>query len=268
MALDSLMPIVILAFGTLIGSFLNVLIWRLPREEKPNGRSRCVSCGHTLSAKDLVPVASFLFYRGRCAYCRQKISFRYPLIEITTGMLFYFTWIMLAPFEGGEWVYLARSLFVVCVLVVVFVIDLEHYLILDKIVFPATAAVLLFNLELDIFSATPLLEGLFFKGLLGAMLGFLPFYILWKASKGKWIGLGDAKFGIFIGAVLGFPLVYVGYFLAFLMGAVVSVPLLIFGKKQLTSKLPLGTFLAVGTLVAMFWGSSILDWYWGLIMPY
>ncbi len=262
--------LLIFLIGCFIGSFLNVLIWRLPLGQKPTGRSHCPNCGHILSVLDLFPVLSFLLFRARCRYCHQSISWRYPLIEITTGLLFALSWWLLLSqgwvFELPNILAFLKIAFIVSVLVVVFVIDLEHYLILNKVVLPATVVILLFNIGVDLNAGNLFsLYSMFVNSAIGALAGFLPFYILWKISDGKWIGLGDAKYGLFLGAVFGFPFVYLSYLLACFLGTIFSLPLLVSGKKNLTSKLPLGSFLSVAAILTLWFGLPIVSWYIGLL---
>ena len=266
---DLWLILAIFIFGCFIGSFLNVLIWRLPQGQKPTGRSHCPHCKHVLQAKDLAPVLSFIIARGRCAYCAKKISWRYPLMELLTGALFAVSWIILFPVWVPNVLSIVlgvKMLLVVAVLIVVFAIDYEHYLILDVVVLPAAIAIAIFSLGLDIHAGSLFtLRSLLLNSIAGAVAGFLPFYILWLVSKGTWIGLGDAKYGLFLGAVFGFPMVWLAYVLASLLGTVFSIPLLLTGKKYLSSKLPLGTFLSLGALVVLWFGGSLFAWYVGLL---
>ncbi len=257
--------VVVFIFGAAIGSFLNVLIWRLPRDQKADGRSRCPKCNHQLIWIDLLPLLSYALSGGKCRYCEQEVSIRYPLIETVTGLLFVVTWWMVGPISILDWLNLGVMWFVVSVLVLVFVIDLEHYLILDKIVFPATVVVLLADLFIAGYVGDISFPFFIWDSLLGMLGGFLPFYLLWVISKGRWIGLGDAKLGLFLGAVFGFPQILVLYFISFILGTAVSLPLLALGKKEMGSKLPFGTFLAAAGLIMLWFGLDIFSWYMNLI---
>ena len=237
--------LIIGCFGLVIGSFLNVLIWRLPKEQSINGRSQCPNCKTVLKAIDLIPILSYLFYRGHCRYCPARISARYPLIELITGIAFgLIAWFLL---PAGYWqlIILLKALFFVAVLVVVFVVDLEHYLILDRVIFPSIVVVFVLNLVLDLITKPGLsLNSLIISGLIGSIIAAGFFYILWLVSQGRWIGFGDVKFGFLLGLFFGFPMVIISLFLGFLIGTAVSIPLLVLNKKGLKSQLPLGTFLA------------------------
>lgn len=258
--------------GTVIGSFLNVVIWRLPRDQKLTGRSKCPNCHHQLIWLDLIPVLSFLFFGAKCRYCSKNISWRYPLIEILVGILFILAVVLVGSIDilniGNSWIKIVEYWFIFSTLIVVFITDLEHYLILDKIIYPATIVVLVLNfLGYVVFKIDPTSNYFLVLGnsIVGMIAGFLPFYLLWKFSKGRWMGLGDAKFGLFLGAILGFPQILLSYFIAFLLGTVVAIPLLATGKKELSSKLPFGTFLAVSALITLWFGPALMAWYFGLI---
>lgn len=249
-------------FGILFGSFLNVLIWRLPRDEKPNGRSHCPNCGHVLVWYDLIPVLSFVLMRARCRYCRGNISMRYPLIEIITAALFGVAAASLPLTEDPRsWLLMAHAAFVIAICIIVFVIDLDHYLILDKIVYPAIGIAFIFLVAFDFTSPT---YSYTWFGLLAALGASIPFLVLWYFSKGKWMGLGDVKFLVFMGLALGVQKILVALFISFGLGAIVGVGLILVGKKQFSSKLPFGTFLSVATVIALLYGHELWSMYWGL----
>lgn len=261
------MIILFFVLGLIIGSFLNVVILRLPREKSLAGRSGCPQCGRSLSAGDLVPVLSFVFLGGKCRGCREPISLRYPIIELITGLGFAGGALVFPPVSLVGILHFALFLVVFCVGLVTFVIDLEHYLILDVVTGFGVVSVLLLQIALDIATHHSLLGGGATRtALLGAILGVLPFLLLWFISKGKWLGFGDVKYMIFMGLSLGVSLVWVGMLLGFWIGALLSLPLLLFGKKKMSSKLPFGTFLVVGQLLAFLWGHDLIAWYWNLLV--
>jgi leader peptidase (prepilin peptidase) / N-methyltransferase len=262
-----LLIFILFVLGTVVGSFLNVAIWRWPRGEKADGRSHCPSCNKTLTARQLVPLISFLWQRGRCHYCAKRISGRYIIIEGVTGLLFAAAGWYLNPVEAVDYVILLRWLFVLAILVCVFVIDLEHYLILDKIIFPAAAIVLLLNIGIDLllFNSNFPVFGYTGGGLFAAAIASGFFYLIWLVSRGQWMGFGDVKFNVLLGLVIGWPLAIIALFLAFFLGALVGVVLMVFGGKQLGSRIPFGTFLSLAMVITMFFGPSIMVWYLGLI---
>lgn len=253
--------------GAILGSFLNVLIMRLPEEKSLGGRSHCPHCGRTLGFIDLVPILSFLVLRGKCRSCSAKISARYLIMELTISFLFALVFYWLSPSTLIGYMELLRAWFIICVLVAVFVIDFEHFLILDVIVFPASVVLLLFNVGLDYISGgfQNGLYGLTVGGVFSAVACSGVFFSMWAISKGRWIGFGDVKYMLFLGQIVGFPLTIIGFFLSFFIGALVAIPLLFTGKYSFASKLPLGTFLSIGFLLTFFCGQQMLNWYLGLI---
>lgn len=251
-------------FGAVIGSFLNVLIWRLPRNEKPNGRSMCPHCKHELVWFDLIPLVSFIVYRGSCRYCHKPISIRYPIIEFITGLLFAFAIWNFPLVDTLAWLTFAKVAFVITICIVVFVIDFEHYLILDKVVFPAIFIILGLLIATDITAGT---YNTLITAVMSAIGSAIPFWFLWWFSKGRWIGFGDVKLIIFMGLALGFPSIVVALFASFGLGAIIGIALILLGKKHMSSKLPFGTFLTVGTVLAIFYGPQIWTAYWKLLIP-
>lgn len=255
------------ALGAIIGSFLNVLILRLPSGEKVGGRSHCVHCKHLLSAPDLIPILSYLFLRGKCRYCGKPISPRYIAIEISTAALFALNFYFLR--YAGNNVYFALNLlrwdFVASVLLAVFVIDYEHSLILDKIVLPSSIILAALNFVLLFAAPAHFTYSLFWLGLLSAAGVYLFFAALHHLSHGKWMGLGDAKLGLFLGFAVPFPLIILNLFLAFMLGAALGLILIAAGAKKMSSKLPFGTFLAVSCIITLYFGPQILMWYLKLI---
>lgn len=256
-------------FGTIIGSFLNVLIFRLPVEESINGRSHCRNCNHKLDVADLVPVLSFLYLKGRCRYCKERVSWQYISVEVVTGLLFSLAYFMV--FKGVEYPSLfigleyIRTIFVISVLIVVFMIDLKHFLILDRVTFPAT--VLLFLIDWSIYwtGSHNILASVPVTGIFSALLAFIFFGLIYVLSRGRWIGFGDVKLALFLGLAVSWPLILVNIFLAFGIGAVVGIFLIAIKAKKLSSKIAFGTFLSAACVITMFWGGQIFNWYLNLI---
>ena len=251
--------IIVFIFGLAVGSFLNCIIYRMEIGKSAlNGRSFCPYCKHQLEWQDLIPVLSFLFLKVRCRYCRQKISLQYPLLEIATGILFvliFSNWNL----EFGIW-NLAYLFIISCFLIIIFVYDLKHYIIQDKIIYPAIVIAFLYQL----FNHWPLIINHlnFIYSALGASFFFL---LIVLASRGKGMGVGDIKLGFLMGLILGWPNILVALFLAFLIGAIIGVGLIINRKKTLKSEVPFGPFLVTGTFLALFWGENIINWYFSLI---
>jgi len=241
------MEILIFIFGLVIGSFLNSIIYRLQSGESfLFKRSFCPYCKHKLGWQDLIPLLSFLILRGKCRYCKKPISWQYPLVELTTAILFLSFFI----FHFSSFIFI-----IACFLIIIFVYDLKHYLIPDKIIYPAIAITFLYQLfRISDFK-------LLTNPLLSALLASLFFLTIVLVSHGKWMGAGDIKLVFFIGLFLGFPNILVALFSAFFLGAIIGVGLIATSKKTLKSEVPFGPFLVVGTFGAMFWGQNIIHWY-------
>jgi len=241
--------ILIFIFGTLIGSFLNCLIYRLEKKKTfVSGRSFCVKCKKELVWYDLIPIFSYLFLLGKCRYCKKKISIQYPLVEIATGLLFMFVF-------SWNIVNTILLFIIVSLLLVVFVYDLKHFLIPDKIVYPGMVVAIIYQ----IFNYSNIYW--LFAGLGAGLL----FYLIYAVSRGKWLGFGDVKLVIFLGLFLGCPLTGLALFFSFIIGAIIGIGLIIFKGKGLKTQVPFAPFLVLGTFVSFFWGKMILDWYLSLL---
>jgi len=255
--------IVAFVFGLFIGSFLNSLafrleaIWqavKLPRGASPySNRSFCPDCGHLLSFFDLIPIASFLFLRGKCRYCHGNISLRYLLVELTVGLLF-----GLIFYSLGNTLYSYYLILISFFLIVIFLYDLRHFIIPDSVLIPAILIALGYLFIFDYIN----LSQYIFSGL-GVALFFLLIFVF---SKGRWIGFGDVKLGLLVGLMTGFPNVLVALFCAFLLGSLVGILLILFGKKKIKSEVPFGPFLIFGIYIAILFGNSFVDWYLNLIL--
>ncbi|MEK7665013.1 MAG: prepilin peptidase [Patescibacteria group bacterium] len=245
--------------GLCIGSFLNCAIYRLEHKKNLSGRSFCPHCKHALNWQDLFPIFSFLFLRGKCRYCKKRISIQYPLVEIATGVIFLLIFSAQGgPVSGWNFLNLAFYFYIASSLIIIFIYDLKHYLIPDKVSFPAIAVALFYRI-VENFSSL----GNYFWATLVASVFFLAIFLV---SGGRWMGFGDVKLAILMGLVLGLPDVLTALFLAFFFGAIISVILMIFGKKGFKSEIPFGPFLIAGTFMAIFWGKEIIEWYWHLFL--
>ena len=245
------MTLLIAILGLIVGSFLNAVIHRLHfLGSVVSGRSACPRCGHRLAARDLIPVLSFIWLSGRCRFCGREISWQYPLVEALTAGIF-----VLFYLKIGWRTELAPAMVFASTLIVIGVFDFKHYLILDKVLLPLAAAAILWN-----FFGDSLVAGLV-SGL-GLALFFGLQYVL---SRGRWIGLGDVKLGFVLGNILPWPLSLCMLMLAYFSGAMTGVALVVFGKKQISSRLPFGSFLAFSAIITMLWGDKIVAWYGGLI---
>ena len=271
----------IFTFGLFIGSFLNAIIYRLGTGESiVNSRSHCPKCGHVLSWLELMPVISFIFQKGKCKKCSKSISWQYPLVEIGTGFLFTlilnFEFRISSEFLISEFLNTSYLIVISSLLVVIFVFDLKHYMIPDRIIYPAIIIVLLYQVfGVWTFENWDLIQNSKFKiqnletflsPLLSAFFASSFFASIFFVSRGKWMGFGDAKLAFFMGLFLGWPNILVALFIAFILGGIMGILLIAARKKSLKSQVPFGPFLIAGTFVSFFWGDWIVRWYLGLIM--
>jgi prepilin signal peptidase PulO-like enzyme (type II secretory pathway) len=259
-------------FGTIIGSFLNVVIYRLGSGFGFSGRSKCLSCGKTLRASMLIPLLSYLWQRGRCAYCRTRISPQYPLVEFATGALFVMVLLVNSPalvsLDIHAIVLVLLDLLVWSVLVAITVYDLKHKIIPDRLALLFTlfaGFALLLKLRwgilpehyIPIFDAVPK-----WIDIAAAPLFALPFAALWFFSGGRAMGLGDAKLIWGIGWFLGFAKGLSAVILSFWIAFIPSLILLLLPKKSFTmkSEIPFAPYLVLGTLVVYYFGIDLLSW--------
>ncbi len=239
-------------FGVAIGSFLNVCIDRLPAGKSLlYPPSHCEVCQHPLSPKDLVPVFSYLWLHRRCPYCQSPISSRLFWVELGNGFLF-----ALICWRYGLSVELAVAAFYSSVFVVLMVIDLEHRVILNKVVYPIAGVALL----IDIFLPG---RGVV-NGVIGGAIG-LVFLLIPVLIYPQGMGWGDVKMAALIGLATGFPLVFVALFLAIISGGLVAGFLLLFKIKGRKEAIPFAPFLSLAAIATLLWGSEILNWYLGLL---
>lgn len=255
-------------FGAIIGSFLNVVILRGEKEEKLNGRSYCPQCKKKLAWYELVPILSYLFQRGHCRGCGKKVSVQYPLVEVTTGAIFVLVVQGASHFTFVSSVLLLFQLAIWSLLIVIAVYDLRTKLIKDAYSYTFAALALgAVVFETAVTCATQCTIPT--AHLLAGPLFFLPFYLLWKVSDGRWIGLGDGKLALGIGWFLGLSAGGTAILLAFWIGAAISLLLLgiqklftnLFSKKYPTlsfkSEIPFGPFLILGVFIVFFFGFDL-----------
>ena len=255
-------------FGLIIGSFLSVIVSRTETGESIiSGRSKCPKCKKKIKSYDLVPVLSFFILRGECRNCKNKISAFYPLIEIVTGtcfaLLYWRFYSVFASFDS--YLFLAIHMIIISALVVILFYDSFYLIIPDKITYPVLGSIVLLSLVnifagLDFFVYNPNL----LQWLIGVVIGGGLFLFLVLISKEKWMGWGDVKLGFLLGAFLGYPLILVGLFFAFLLGSIFGVTLIALKKKKMQDMIPFGPFLVIGSLIALFFGRYILSWYFGI----
>jgi len=251
--MTTILAIIFLVFGLIIGSFLNVVIFRLNTEKGFHGRSKCMNCRKQLCWYELFPIFSFLFLGGRCKTCKTKISLQYPLVELLTGVVFALLFLKFqnifytdALIFAGTMAYYA-SMF--SLLIVIAIYDIRHKIIPDilALVFGVLAFVGLFLFSSFGFNPhiPTILE--FLAGIIIAV----PFALVWLLSKGVWMGLGDAKLAIGLGWLLGLSRVLSGVVVSFWSGAIIGLLLIAFSKKHsVKSEIPFAPFLVLGAILA------------------
>jgi leader peptidase (prepilin peptidase) / N-methyltransferase len=248
-----MMEIIIFAFGLIIGSFCNVVIYRLPQGKSiVTPGSQCGSCGSPIRPWDNIPLLSYFLLRGRCRFCKEAISTRYPTIECVAGMLF----VLLYLKSGLSMTFFIYALLTSALLIVA-LIDLDHRIIPNIITLPGMAVGV--GLSMGVLPLTPL------ASLFGLMIGGAIFYLIALVSKGG-MGGGDIKLIAMIGAFLGLQGGLFTIFASTLLGSVVGLTLMLLGKRGRKDKVPFGPFLSFGAILFMLCGDGIMQWYLNLFV--
>ena len=247
-----MIEIIIFLFGLIIGSFLNVVIYRVPNNQSIIiDCSHCPSCETKLQFFDLIPVLSFLVTGGRCRYCGTKISGQYPLVELLTGFLFLALYLKFALT-----IKFVALLVLMSLLIASSVIDYKLQIIPNRLNYFGIIIGLIFSVIFNYISIKLALLGLIIPA------GFLLLVAI--LTKGG-MGIGDVKFAAMIGTFIGPKFTLLGIFLGSLIGSIIGVGLLVTGKKGRKSKLPFGPLIALGTIIMIFWGEKIISCYLNLI---
>lgn len=245
--MDTLFYIYLGIGGAIIGSFLNVVIYRLPRQisvVRPS--SRCPHCGKAISWYDNIPVVSYVLLGGSCRRCHQPVSLRYPFIELLNAALY-----VAAGYKFGyEWE-LMPALFFISALIAIFFIDLDHFIIPNVIVLPAAAVVLASMLAID--------PGRWLELIVAGVVSAVFFFVIVMVMP-RGMGMGDVKLVLMMGFFLG-KAILVALFVGFLTGALTGVVLMMAGVRGRKSQIPFGPFLSTGAIVALFYGTWIIDKY-------
>lgn len=250
--------ILLLLIGLAVGSFLNVVIFRMEDLQSIlYGRSHCINCKKTLAWFDLIPLVSFALLRGKCRYCGKEISWQYPLVEAGTGFLFLFIFLAI----GLSWA-MIFYLVIISFLIVISVYDAKTQTVPEILVWIALVLSALGGWYFGGFGIARMLWG----GLIAG--GFLAVLVL--ISKEKWMGSGDIKIGLILGLLAGFPSAIFALFSAFIMGSIFGVFYIIKNNKKIDDKslkhaLPFAPFLAAGTVIGITYGEKIAGWYLSLI---
>ncbi len=244
-----IVPLVLFMFGLATGSFLNVVIHRFPREQSVvRPPSACPSCKRRLTVGELVPVAGYIFLRGRCAGCSEKISPRYPLVELATGLIFIAVW-----WQFGPGIAFIRPLFLLCLLLVISIIDLDYFRVPNVMVVTGLAAGVVFQLILP----ADITWG---DALLGVLVGGGTMLLVVIISRGG-MGAGDFKLMAMIGFYLGPGGTALTMFIGFLLGAAVGLVLMIWKNYGRKDPLPFAPFLSLAALTVVFAGDYLITWY-------
>jgi leader peptidase (prepilin peptidase) / N-methyltransferase len=269
---------IILCFilGLAVGSFLNVCIYRIPRGESiifPG--SHCPQCGKGILAYDNVPLFAYLWLGGKCRFCKNRISIQYPLVELLTGLIFLgcaLKWKFTPPTY-------VNALFL-CLVVILIFIDYHHQILPNVITIPGTlvAIILSFSQEKEFYAdaisvnlasilnaSNPAVIRPWIGALVGALIGggalFLVAFLYQLVRKRQGLGMGDVKMMAMVGAFLGWPLAFFTIFIGSLAGSILGLLLIVFRGKNMQTKLAFGTFLGMGSLLAVFVGSTVISWY-------
>ncbi len=249
--------------GALVGSFLNVLILRIPKGRRVVGvknRSRCPRCRHVLHVLDLIPVFSYLALRGRCRYCHKSISAQYLAVELLTAAIFGLTaWqfgvsvLALLGILGGAW------------FVVLGVIDGKFGIVPDRVSVSGMVVLGIVQiLRVTHFGSEAVASGMLRELgtiVLAAAAGAGWFAAQWAVSKGRWVGSGDIRLGALMGIFLGLPYTLAALFVAYVVGSVWAVVLLLRGRVTFKTAIPFGSFLAFASVLTFLFGPSVVSWY-------
>ncbi len=251
--METFFYIFVFLVGLLLGSFFNVCIYRIPREQSiVFPPSHCASCNTRLKWTDLFPLFSYLFLSGKCRYCHERISFRYPLIELLTGMIY----LLLAVKFGISGTFAVYA--VLCsILIIATAIDLEFQIIPNGLVLTGTIAGVIFSLAGLSVPWLDALLGMLVGGGTFLLVALLAYLILKKEGMGG----GDVKFMGMIGLLIGWRLTSLSILLSVYAGGLIGALLLLLRIKKRGDAIPYGPFIAVGTLLSIFFGNDLINWY-------
>lgn len=244
---------ILFIFGLVIGSFINVVVLRLHANKSLGGRSECFSCHKQLKWHHNIPVLSFFVLKGKCAWCQEKISWQYPIVELTTAV----------ALAGGAYFgksfdvpWLIAYVLLVFFALSLFIYDYKWQLLPDVLSYGGAGTMLVVNIW----------RGLDWHSLVVGALVVVGFFLIqYLFSHGTWLGLGDVILGLFMGFSVGWPYVIIALMLAYWLGAITAVGLVWWQKKGWKSQIPFGTFLTLATVITFIWGQPILNWYLNFI---
>lgn len=241
--------------GLFVGSFLNVIVDRLPRGDSIfKGRSHCEQCKKTLEWYDLIPLLSFISTKGQCRYCKTKLSWYYPTLELVTGIAFAIVAVLLqnSLFQVASNMYFGNLFFwllITSCFIVLFFTDLKYGILPDAITYPAILVTFLYLL---------LTTSYLLLNTLSAFGASLFFFLLFLGTKGKGMGFGDVKLAFLLGLLLGFPQIIIALYIAFISGAIVGVSFVFLKKKKIKgTTIPFGPFLIFGAFATIMWSTQL-----------
>ena len=251
---------VVFVFGAVVGSFLNVCVHRMPREQSVvSPASHCPHCNERIRWCDNIPLLSYLFLRGRCRHCGGRITPRYFIVELLTASLFLLVWL---KFDGWKppiyWLLVAG-------LIAATFIDLEHYIIPNEITYGGIVLGLLLSVAYPPLLNVENVRAALLQSFLGVVVGGVT--LLAVALAGEWVfkkeamGMGDVKLLAAIGAFLGWEATLFTVLVSSVVGGAIGLALVLLSKKDLQSRIPYGPYIALGSLVWIFWGRDIIHWY-------
>ncbi len=240
--------IILFLFGLVFGSFLNVLIYRVPLRRSLRGRSHCVVCNKQIRATDLIPVLSYLLLRGKCRHCHGSISFRYPLIELISGVFFVVSFFLFIGDGLAVWLF---CLFLIELFIVILCTDARDFLIPHPLVLTGLFASFAYGFFEFFVSSQKIFNIISFQHIATALLVFLILGSLWYISRGRWFGFGDITLLTLIAFIFGMTGFLVIWYLAVMTGAIFSIIMLALGKLNRKSPIPFGSFLSANAILVI-----------------
>lgn len=264
MVMEYFIPVFVFLFGTLIGSFLNVVIFRHNTGRGLGGRSGCLTCNKALAWYELIPIVSFLLQRGKCRKCSTSFSILYPAVELFTGVVFlliFSRFVFFLPYTLHDFIYFVSFYAIIfSLLIVIAGYDIRHKIIPNTLVYPfiGIAFLGLFLSKYGVLQFHPASLSSIFAGFWIA----LPLLLLFAVSRGKWLGFGDVKLAVGMGLLLGVSRGFSALILSFWIGAVVSVIILLLTsskKVSMKTEIPFAPFLILGTMIAFFFDIHFLQ---------
>lgn len=247
--------ILILIIGVVIGSFLNVCIYRIPKDESiAFPPSHCTNCKHNLNSFDLIPIISFILLGGKCRYCNEKVSPRYPIIEAVNSILY-----LLIYLKFGLTMLALKYVILVSILIVIGMIDYDTQFVFTKTtIFGGIVGIIFIIIQMIAYK-----NGVF-DLILGGLIGFTIIGLIVFLTRG--MGEGDIEIAVVCGLFLGSKGILLGLFLAIVIGGIAGLIILALKLKTAKEKIAFGPFIAIGSLISMLWGVEILKSYWNLLM--